>query len=221
MNFHEANVARVLYFCFLLALKYNKKLRVLLIDHKDSFSYNLMQLLSSCGAETDIVDCNIDLIKASQGYKKVILSPGPGLPLDYPETLNFIKHFSGHKDIFGVCLGMQSMAIAFGAKLYRQKEVMHGRLETIHQNLDHVNNCLSLLPYSFKASLYHSWAVEENSIPSELLVTAYSQNGIVMGLQHKFYSIEGVQFHPESFLTEFGKKIISQWLYHNKNSNSE
>lgn len=196
-------------------------MRVLLIDHKDSFSYNLLQLLSSCGVEPDIVDCNEDLIKVSQGYDKVILSPGPGLPIDYPETLNFINHFKGHKDIFGVCLGMQSLAIAFGAKLFRQSEVMHGRLETIHQNFINVNNCLSLLPNSFKASLYHSWAVEESSIPSELQVTAYSHSGIIMGLQHKFYSIEGVQFHPESFLTEFGKKIISQWLYKDKSANSE
>ncbi len=186
-------------------------MKVLLIDHQDSFTYNLSQLLERCGAAVDIISYEEDFNHIQHKYSKIILSPGPGVPLEYPKTIDLLKNNKNDIDIFGVCLGMQCIAIAFGGSLYRQNTVRHGNLTKILPIRATNPNLLNKLG-DFQAILYHSWAVIRESLPSELEITAVSENGVIMGLRHRKFNIEGVQFHPESFQCPRGIDLIKNWL---------
>ncbi len=188
-------------------------MEVLLIDHEDSFSYNLQQSLRMCGAEVRIIQATEIRNSIIDKYHHIILSPGPGLPLEYLATLECIDQFKFQKSFFGVCLGLQSIGVVFGAELFKQSEPQHGVVKSIIRQNTEVESCLSTLPRTFEATLYHSWAIIEDSLPQELVITSKSEDGIIMSIIHEALDIEAVQFHPESFLTQRGNEILYNWLY--------
>ncbi len=137
--------------------------------------------------------------------------PGPGLPSEAGITCELIRHFAGKKRIFGVCLGLQAIAEVFGGRLYQPGEIMHGEMVRI-QPVKPVSNVFSGLEQGFEAGLYHSWAVQRETLPARLRITATDDRGVIMGLSHNEFDICGVQFHPESIMTPMGEKIIRNWL---------
>jgi len=199
-----------LYFC---KSKNFPALKILLIDNHDSFTFNLVHLLQSFSdVQADVVPVDeLDLSSVSD-YRKILISPGPGLPSDQPLLREVILKYSDRASILGVCLGHQTIACAFGAELFQVTPVCHGitaKIKILNRNCTLLNG----LQDGFDAGLYHSWAVSENEFPADLEVTAISEKGIIMALQHRKYDIHGVQFHPESIMTPQGKKIISNWLF--------
>lgn len=187
-------------------------MKILLIDNHDSFTFNLVHLLQSFSdVQADVVPVDeLDLSSVSD-YRKILISPGPGLPSDQPLLREVILKYSNRASILGVCLGHQAIACSFGAELGQVTPVYHGvtaKVKILNRNCRLLNG----LNDGFDAGLYHSWAVSETHFPSNLEVTAISEKGIIMALQHRKYDIHGVQFHPESIMTPEGKNIISNWL---------
>jgi para-aminobenzoate synthetase component 2 len=184
---------------------------IVVIDNYDSFTYNLVQYLGELGAEV-VVERNdavsVDDIReiAPRG---VLISPGPGRPEEAGISLDVIAKLGPETPIFGVCLGHQSIAQHFGASVVRAERLMHGRTsEIIHEG----RGVFQSLPSPLTATRYHSLIVDRDTIPDELEVTAWTDQGEVMGLRHTTLPIEGVQFHPESFLTEHGHELMRNWL---------
>jgi len=184
--------------------------KVVLIDHNDSFTYNLVALIERVSGEKPAVISVADvLIDKLNQYDKLILSPGAGMPEDYPVSFQILERYGASKAILGVCLGHQIIAEYYDAKLYNLEEVVHGQTKQIS-----VDNSVLFrqIPKEFKVGLYHSWAVKKDEFPSELQVTSWSEDDIIMSLQHQKYQVYGVQFHPESFLTENGERILKNFL---------
>jgi anthranilate synthase component 2 len=186
--------------------------RILIIDNYDSFTYNLVHLVNEIGLQCDVWrndQFNLDDVEA---YDKIILSPGPGIPSEAGLLLDVIKRYAATKSIFGVCLGQQAIAEAFGGTLYNLKQPMHGIATPITVTDDH-EKLFAGLPHQFKVGRYHSWVVDETSMPEDLMVTAIDEvDNSAMAISHKKYDVRGVQFHPESILTEFGKEMMQNWL---------
>lgn len=186
--------------------------KILIIDNYDSFTYNLVHLVNELGLQCDVWrndQFNIDDVEA---YDKIILSPGPGIPSEAGLLLDVIKKYAPTKSIFGVCLGQQAIAEVFGGTLYNLKQPMHG-IATPITVTDDQEQLFRGLPQQFKVGRYHSWVVDEKSIPDTLIVTAIDEvDNSAMALRHKEYDVRGVQFHPESILTEFGKEMMQNWL---------
>lgn len=186
-------------------------MKLLILDNYDSFTYNLVHLIEKVSnIEFDIKQNNKIELSAITDYDKILLSPGPGLPKDAGLMIEVIKTYGHSKDILGVCLGLQGIGEAFGAKLKNIDPVCHGIATPINVIKDDpiFNNC----PRTFTVGRYHSWVVDEKELPSELSITAIDENGYIMALKHRLYNIRGVQFHPESILSNFGETILSNWL---------
>lgn len=183
--------------------------RVLLVDNYDSFTYNLVQLAEEAGAAVTVVK-NDELVFEEVGkFDKILLSPGPGLPAESGLLLPLIREFSGKKPIFGVCLGHQAIAEAFGGTLVNLQRVYHG----IRQEIDlHEDVLFREIPQKTTVGLYHSWAVAREDFPPELEVTAESPDGVIMALRHRTLDVRGVQFHPESYMTGAGSRMMENWL---------
>lgn len=185
--------------------------RLLLIDNYDSFSYNLYQYLCELGAEVNVR--RNDALSADEVAELapdgLVLSPGPGTPRDAGICNDLVERFGTEVPILGVCLGMQCIADAYGGRIVRAPEPRHGKISTIRHGASGV---FRDLPNPFKAVRYHSLIAERESLPSELEVTATTDDGLIMGLRHRRYRVEGVQFHPESILTEFGKPLLKNFL---------
>lgn len=184
---------------------------ILLIDNYDSFTYNLYHYLIESGAKNVVVKRNdkisIDQIK-KLNPEAIILSPGPCTPNEAGICLEVVKEFQNLTPILGVCLGHQSIGQIFGAKIIKTHP-MHGKIsEIIHQNTDIFKN----IPSPFKATRYHSLIIDKTTLPSDLKITAQTQDGIIMGIAHKKHKIFGVQFHPESIASEYGHQIIANFL---------
>jgi len=185
---------------------------ILIIDNYDSFTYNLVHLVNEIGLQCDVWRNDKFNIEDVDAYDKIILSPGPGIPSEAGLLLDVIKNYSSTKSIFGVCLGQQAIAEVFGGELYNLKQPMHG-IATPIKVTDKSEKLFGGLPESFKVGRYHSWVVDEKSIPDVLTVTAIDEeDNSVMALRHKEYDVRGVQFHPESILTEFGKEMMANWI---------
>ncbi|MDI6731290.1 MAG: aminodeoxychorismate/anthranilate synthase component II [Candidatus Margulisbacteria bacterium] len=184
---------------------------LLLIDNYDSFTYNLAQYLGELG-ENPMVIRN-DKISIPEIEKlaptRIMISPGPGKPADAGISCNVIRHFAGKVPILGVCLGHQAIGEVFGGKVVRARNLMHGKTSQIHHD---GKTIFKGLPNPFTATRYHSLIVEKESIPNCLEISAYADKDEIMGLRHKEYKIEGVQFHPESILTAGGKKLLANFL---------
>ena len=186
-------------------------MRLLVIDNFDSFTYNLVQFLGELGAELQVFRNNAVTLPEITDLKPdgIVISPGPGTPDNAGISMPLIKEFSGVFPILGVCLGPQSIGQAFGGKIISAPSLMHGKTSQIrHQN----ENVFAGLPTPFRAMRYHSLAVERESLPKCLKITAETDEGVIMGLAHEKHPVFGVQFHPESFMTDDGKTLLGNFL---------
>jgi para-aminobenzoate synthetase component II len=183
--------------------------RILVVDNYDSFVFNLVQYLYQLGVECE-VRRNDELLPAEvDGYAGVLLSPGPGTPERAGVCIEVVQYAAGRVPVFGVCLGLQAIAVAYGGSVTRAPELLHGKTSLVHHDGMGV---LSGLPDPFTATRYHSLAVEPGSVPDVLEVTARTESGVLMALRHRELACEGVQFHPESVLTEGGHRMLANWL---------
>jgi len=184
--------------------------RILVIDNYDSFVFNLVQYLQQLGAECTVV--RNDEVQASEAskYDGVLISPGPGTPDKAGVSIAMINYCAEHSiPLFGVCLGHQAIGEAFGATVSRAPELLHGKTSQVIHNGSGV---LADLPSPFTATRYHSLAVERDTVPAVLEITGSTESGVVMSMRHTSLPIEGVQFHPESVLTEHGHQMLANWL---------
>ncbi|HEY4390122.1 MAG TPA: aminodeoxychorismate/anthranilate synthase component II [Paenibacillus sp.] len=184
---------------------------ILVIDNYDSFTYNLVQYLGELGEEVSVRrndEIDLDGI-AELKPDHILLSPGPCTPNEAGITLDVIERFKGVIPIFGVCLGHQAIGQAFGGNVIRAERLMHGKTSPIHHQGESV---FASLPSPFTATRYHSLIVERESLPDCLEITAETAEGEIMGLRHKEYAVEGVQFHPESIITDHGHQILRNFL---------
>ena len=184
--------------------------RVLVVDNYDSFVFNLVQYLQQLGAECDVRRNDAVPASAAGEFDGVLLSPGPGTPEAAGVCVEMVGSAAAAEvPLFGVCLGLQSIAVAHGAHVGRAPELLHGKTSLVHHRGDGV---LAGLPSPFTATRYHSLAVDPETVPPELEVTATTDSGVVMALRHRHFDVEGVQFHPESVLTEGGHRMLANWL---------
>ena len=184
--------------------------KILVVDNYDSFVFNLVQYLQQLGAEV-VVKRNDEVNAESiNGFDGVLLSPGPGTPEDAGACIEIVNAaIEKHKPLLGVCLGHQAIGAALGGKVSRAPELLHGKTSQVqHKN----EGVFKDLRSPFRATRYHSLAIETASVPAELVITATTEEGVIMGVKHKSAPIEGVQFHPESVLTEGGHHLLANWL---------
>ena len=185
-------------------------MRILVIDNYDSFVFNLVQYLGQLGAECVVVRNDEIAVTEADNFDGVLISPGPGVPEEAGVSMEMIRYCADKKiPLFGVCLGHQAIAAVFGGVVSRAPELLHGKTSQVHHKEVGV---FTELPSPFTATRYHSLAVERDSVPADLQITGETESGIVMGLRHKTLPIEGVQFHPESVLTEHGHMMLANWL---------
>ncbi|MEI7964720.1 MAG: aminodeoxychorismate/anthranilate synthase component II [Chitinophagaceae bacterium] len=199
-------------------------MKILVFDNYDSFTYNLVHMVEHITGEKITVRRN-DAISYDEvaGYDKIILSPGPGIPSEAGLLLPLIKAYASSKSILGVCLGHQAIAEAFGGTLVNLSKVFHGiatPVQSVLQNDKPISPLFTGLSNTIETGRYHSWIVSEEGFPDELEITARDEHGYIMGLQHKSFDLQGVQFHPESVLTPAGEKIMRNWLSINFNKTS-
>ncbi|WP_295714701.1 aminodeoxychorismate/anthranilate synthase component II [Mucilaginibacter sp.] len=186
--------------------------KILIIDNYDSFTYNLVHLVNELGLQCEVWRNDKFAIEDVGAYDKIILSPGPGIPSEAGLLLDVIKKYAPTKSIFGVCLGQQAIAEVFGGSLYNLSQPMHG-IATPIKVIDGQEELFQGLPDTFKVGRYHSWVVSSDGLPDALKVTAIDEaDNSIMALSHREYDVRGVQFHPESILTEYGKEIMQNWL---------
>jgi anthranilate synthase component II len=191
-------------------------LKLLVFDNYDSFTYNLVHLVKK------IIDCDLQVYRNDEipmekvnEFDKIILSPGPGLPAEAGSLLALIREYASSKSILGVCLGHQAIAESFGGKLINLETVFHGvatPMRVVSQELGARSQLFKDLPEEFEAGRYHSWIVSDEDFPDELEVTVRDENNYIMGLQHKKFDVQGLQFHPESVLTPLGEDLLRNWL---------
>lgn len=186
--------------------------KLLVLDNYDSFTYNLVHIvakLAICDYEVFRND-KIGLDEVNE-YSKILLSPGPGLPSEAGVMPELVKRYSASKSILGVCLGHQCIAESFGGKLLNLERPVHGKSSKISIT-DKSDLLFSGLPESFKVGRYHSWVVDKKGLPAEIKITALDESGSIMALSHTQLDVKGVQFHPESVMTEYGEQMIKNWL---------
>ncbi len=186
-------------------------MKLLVLDNYDSFTYNLVHLVEKVSnISFDVVRNDKISLEEVNAYSKILLSPGPGLPKDAGIMPDLLKQYHKTKSIFGVCLGLQAIGETFGASLINLETVYHGIATPITViNEDKLfNDC----PKTFNAGRYHSWVINNKQLPQDLIVTAVDDNNNIMAAKHKTYDVRGVQFHPESILSEYGETIIRNWL---------
>lgn len=191
-------------------------LKILVFDNYDSFTYNLVHLVEKITHEKVDVYRNDQMpLEKVKEYDKIILSPGPGIPEEAGLLLPLIKEYASSKSILGVCLGHQAIGQAFGGKLINLSSVFHGVATPVKvrsEKLKVKSDLFAGLPDEIEVGRYHSWVVSRENFPDELEITAEDESGMIMGLQHKTFDVQGVQFHPESVLTPMGEEIMRNWL---------
>ncbi|QLD32503.1 anthranilate synthase component II [Mannheimia varigena] len=185
--------------------------KLLIIDNHDSFTFNLVDLLRKINVPAEVVlveDLNLDEV---ENFSHILISPGPDVPRAYPQTFAMLERYHQTKSILGVCLGHQTICEFFGGTLYNLENVRHGQQRTLTQI--EPNPIFNDLPKQFQVGLYHSWGILQNSLENTPLVaTAICEQNVLMAFKHKDLPIFGVQFHPESFITEYGKEMLENWL---------
>jgi para-aminobenzoate synthetase component 2 len=184
-------------------------MRILVVDNYDSFVFNLVQYLGQLGAHCDVRRNDAVTPQQARDFDGVLLSPGPGTPEAAGVCVEMVHELAGQVPIFGVCLGLQAIAVAYGGQVTRAPELLHGKTSIVHHDGSGV---LRDVPDPFTATRYHSLAVQEQTLPDELVVTAHSASGVVMAARHRDVAVEGVQFHPESVLTQAGHRMLANWL---------
>lgn len=185
--------------------------KLLILDNYDSFTYNLVQLIEQQGQwEFDVRKNDEIRIEEIEQYKKILLSPGPGVPKEAGIMMDLIRKYAHTKSILGVCLGHHAIAEVFGGSLYNFKQPVHGikrRTSILEKDILFKN-----IPDSIEVGLYHSWAVNQENFPEDLVITAMSEKNVIMAMKHKTLDIRSVQFHPESIMTLEGKEMLWNWL---------
>jgi anthranilate synthase/aminodeoxychorismate synthase-like glutamine amidotransferase len=184
---------------------------ILLLDNYDSFTYNLAQYLGELGCEVEVHrndKISVEEI-AKRKPERIVISPGPCTPQEAGISVELVQRLAGRFPILGVCLGHQAMGAAFGGRIVRAPKLFHGKTSEIHHD---GKGIFRKLPEPFTATRYHSLIVERKSLPRELTITAETSDGIIMGMRHRKHKLEGVQFHPESVLTESGKQLLQNFL---------
>ena len=185
-------------------------MKIILIDNYDSFTFNLYHYLSTYSNVDVIRNDKIDSINIiKKKYNKIVISPGPGNPNQSGNCLKIVKKLYKKIPILGVCLGHQIIGQVFGSKIIQAKNLVHGKTSTI---ISKKIGILKNLPKNFEATRYHSLIVDRKTLSKDLMVTAETKNGIIMGIQHKYYDVHGVQFHPESIKTKYGLKILKNFI---------
>ena len=184
--------------------------RILVVDNYDSFVYNLVQYLGQLGADVTVRRNDAVDMESIKEFDGILISPGPGTPESAGQSIEIVKYAATHKiPLLGVCLGHQAIGVAFGATVSRAPELLHGKTSEVH----HINKGLLIdLPSPFTATRYHSLAIEPETLPIDLEVTGSTESGVVMAIEHRTLPISGVQFHPESVLTEYGHQMLGNWL---------
>ncbi len=188
---------------------------LLMIDNYDSFTYNLVQYFGELGEDIHVYRNDKITIKEIEEMNpdRIVISPGPCTPKEAGISVDVIRHFAGKKPILGVCLGHQSIGVAFGAKIVNAKTLMHGKTSLIHHDGKYI---FYGLPNPFEATRYHSLVIKRDTLPEELYITAWTDDEEIMGVRHRRFVIEGVQFHPESILTTVGKDLLRNFLKYDK-----
>ena len=189
-------------------------MRLLMIDNYDSFTYNIVQYLGELGADVEVArndEITLDEVaqRIKDGVQRLVISPGPCSPAEAGISVAAIQRFAGQLPILGVCLGHQAIGAAFGGTIIRAQVLMHGKTSVITTTQEGV---FADLPRQFTVNRYHSLAIERSTCPTDLVVTAWTDDGEIMGVRHKTLAIEGVQFHPESILTEHGHAMLKNFL---------
>lgn len=191
-------------------------MKILVFDNYDSFTYNLVHVVEKIlNQKVDIFRNDKITLDQVNDYDKIILSPGPGIPVEAGLLLPLIQQYAPIKSILGVCLGHQAIAEAFGGSLNNLKNVFHGiatPIQLLKNERNETPTIFNQLPEQITVGRYHSWVVNEDDLPEELTITSRDESGLIMALQHKKYDVTGVQFHPESVLTPHGETIIRNWL---------
>ena len=184
--------------------------KILVLDNHDSFVFNIVQYLDELGAVTHVVKNEEIEPKYCQNFDGVVISPGPGNPQNAGASIDVVKYCDRHEiPILGICLGLQVIGAAYGAKISSAPELLHGRTsEILHDGTDLFKD----IPNNFIATRYHSLAIESDSVPADLQVTARCSDGTIMGISHRSKKIVGVQFHPEAVLTQYGYELLANWL---------
>jgi anthranilate synthase component 2 len=186
--------------------------KILVIDNYDSFTYNLVHYIGNLTNDPVDVFRNDEIsLQEVNKYDKILLSPGPGVPVEAGICLDLIRMYAPAKSILGVCLGHQAIGEAFGGKLVNLDKVYHG-IATPIQVLTPEDPLYKNIPANFNVGRYHSWVLSDEDFPSDLIITARDENGMIMGVSHKKFNVRGVQYHPESVLTQHGYQIIENWL---------
>jgi anthranilate synthase component 2 len=186
-------------------------MKVLLIDNYDSFTFNLYHYISSLGVKVDVVRNDKITVKdiKKNKYNKIVISPGPGNPSQSGNCINILKSLHKEMPFLGVCLGHQIIGQVFGSKIIQAKKLMHGKISKIKSKKIGI---LKNLPKTFEATRYHSLIIDKKTLSDSLEITAETEDGLIMGVQHKVYNIHGVQFHPESIKTKLGIKILKNFV---------
>ena len=186
-------------------------MKILVLDNYDSFTYNLVHIIKELGYEVDVIRNDKISVEEVSKYDKILLSPGPGIPEEAGIMHEVIRTYGPTKSILGVCLGHQGIGEVYGSKLTNMETVLHGfGMKTTIVDKD--CKMFQGLPETFITGRYHSWVVDENALSDDLILTAVGEDGRIMGLRHKTYDVTGVQFHPESILTENGIQMMRNWL---------
>lgn len=186
-------------------------MNILVLDNYDSFTYNLVHIVRELGYEPEVYRNDKIDVEAATRFDKILISPGPGLPDEAGVMKAIIRAYAPTKSILGICLGHQGIGEVFGAKLFNIPKVLHGVTSTT-TIADPEEMLFRGVTPTFQATHYHSWAVERDSIPKSLKVTAVNEEGLVMAMRHSAYDVRGVQFHPESVMTTEGPRMIANWL---------
>ena len=187
-------------------------MKIAVIDNYDSFTYNLVHYLEDLNANVTVFRNDEFELNELEKFDKILLSPGPGIPDEAGLLKDVIKKYATTKSIFGVCLGLQAIGEVFGGTLTNLEKVYHGVATKVTKTED--DFIFNNLPNEFEVGRYHSWVVSNENLPAELIVTSTDKNGQIMSMKHAHFDIRGVQYHPESVLTPFGKKILENWLSH-------
>jgi len=187
-------------------------MKVLLIDNYDSFTYNLVQIIRESGlCQFEVVSYDKLNDELVERFDKILISPGPGIPPDFPNLQGMVKKFYKSKSFLGICLGHEAIAMAFGGTIHHLGRVFHGI--TKRTKICGLRNYVfDGIPDQFEAGLYHSWALDENTFPTELEITARAEDNVIMAFTHREYDLTGFQFHPESIMTIHGQQMLLNWL---------
>lgn len=189
------------------------KNKILIIDNYDSFTYNLLQIVEEFHYDYSMVKNDQFNFGTVEQFSKILISPGPGLPSEAGLITKVISKYASSKKILGVCLGHQAIVEVFGGELYNLPIVRHG-IKSVVKTVCPDDYLFENIPSEFEAGLYHSWAVSKNKFPDCLKKTSFNNDDVIMSISHKEYDVKGVQFHPESIMTAYGKQLIYNWLKH-------